>query len=132
VPIRYALSAGAAAALVARDGRRRVRAPGCAEGGSVMNAIVAVLADVSEASLDTKLFFDRYNVGRFSEPFYVSRPVDCVVCGLIMSRGVGTLKAVRSNGDSVTFVCCIECADSAGEVLRAMGQDALSSEVERK
>jgi hypothetical protein len=89
-----------------------------------MNSMVVVLADVSEASLDTELFLDKCSMGRFAESFYTSRLVDCVVCGPIMSRGVGTLKSVRSNGDSVTFVCCIECAKSAGEVLRAMGERA--------
>jgi hypothetical protein len=100
-----------------------------------LNAIMRTLSEignVSEASLATELFFDRYSVGRFTEPFFTTRLVDCVVCGPIISRGVGTLKAMRANGDAVTFVCCIECADSAGEVLRAMGRDALPSEVERK
>jgi hypothetical protein len=86
-----------------------------------MNSMMVVLADVSEASLDTELFFDMLGSGRFHEPFYTSRLVDCVVCGPIISRGEGRLKAVRANGEAVTFVCCIECADAAGVVLRAMG-----------
>jgi hypothetical protein len=80
----------------------------------------ALLGGLVDVQLTITLFVEHRSYGRFTEPFYVNRIVKCIACGYVKSRGIGTLKATRASGEDVTFTCCLECGESAGQVLRSM------------
>jgi hypothetical protein len=123
MPLRYAMPAGSADALVARDGRWQFRAPGCSRGGGAMNEITMLLADanVVDASLTTEVFFEIRDLGYMQiRRVCVERIVDCVSCGDILSRGQGVLTVSRASGGTLTLTCCADCCVAARDAIDAL------------